>query len=854
MKAKVSRGGGFKGVLNYVFDVEAQATGEKKPEFCGGNMSSQTPQALAKEFGITKNLRPDCKKPVWHCSLSLPEGDRLSANKWGELAQHFMIEMGMDPANFLYSAVRHNDTDYDHIHIVASRIGLDGSLWHGKFEALKAIDATQALEKMHGLTPTPGLELEHKKDRKSLTHGELNMAIRTEMKPPRTVCQDAIDEVLQDKGVITAPQFIGRLAALGVHAVPSVASTGTMNGFSFEAEGVSFTGSKLGEGYKWAKLQLKGVEYVKNRDFEELADTKRRAADRATAGPDAGRDQRPAGLDSAPSAELGAAAEPGSRPGERVLESTGPDLVDAPRRAESFGSVRPSDESAAADPGSAGGGAEQPGSAFDGSENSLSLNDAGIRDGEHRDAPARAESQHGLDGRSSGQDSGVAGAADNGLERLGDGLEQGGWEARDSGAAAERADGPGESQTSMESMGRVGGSGSAGRNAGAGWAAGFKQNSAAQRRANLAKSQRPRKSIVEQDRVTARTIDPTAYLRQAGFDVKTEGRHLSVRQHGDEVYRVTCKPDGHWITCDKYQNGIGDNIALVQEIEPCTSFSEAVYRLAGAPSVGAALRPAAPAPVRQPPQMPTQAREDVRRGREYLQGRGISLETYQQAEKAGMLRYSAGGVLFVGRDQDGTAWNIMRRAVEAQEGVQKRDLSGTDKRHPQMLLGASETVLIVEGGADALAAHDLARRQGRPVPTVLVSGGANVRSWMQTPWVQAVLKLAKKIIVAFEHETCAETQAKTDAAHQVQIDKLREMCGGAEVVGWKPPEGIKDMAALNEHHQAAAQTVPVPRSTSEHALRIQAALQQHCDRESRNQDLDRNQGMSMQHLAASGRE
>ena len=72
MKAKVSRGGGFKGVLNYVFDVEAQATGEKKPEFCGGNMSSQTPQALAKEFGITKNLRPDCKKPVWHCSLSLP--------------------------------------------------------------------------------------------------------------------------------------------------------------------------------------------------------------------------------------------------------------------------------------------------------------------------------------------------------------------------------------------------------------------------------------------------------------------------------------------------------------------------------------------------------------------------------------------------------------------------------------------------------------------------------------------------------------------------------------------------------------------------------------------------------------
>ena len=90
-----------------------------------------------------------------------------------------------------------------------------------------------------------------------------------------------------------------------------------------------------------------------------------------------------------------------------------------------------------------------------------------------------------------------------------------------------------------------------------------------------------------------------------------------------------------------------------------------------------------------------------------------------------------------------------------------------------MLPGASETVLVVEGGVDALAAHDIARRQGRPAPTVLVSGGANVRAWMQTPWVQAVLQLAKKIIVAFEREAKAEVQLKTDAAHQVQIDRLR---------------------------------------------------------------------------------
>ena len=69
---------------------------------------------------------------------------------------------------------------------------------------------------------------------------------------------------------------------------------------------------------------------------------------------------------------------------------------------------------------------------------------------------------------------------------------------------------------------------------------------------------------------------------------------------------------------------------------------------------------------------------------------------------------------------------------------------------------------------------------------------------MQTPWVQAILKLAKRVIVAFEREATPETQVKTDAAHQVQMQRLQEVCG-AQVTGWKPPEGAKDIAELNVH-------------------------------------------------------
>lgn len=300
---------------------------------------------------------------------------------------------------------------------------------------------------------------------------------------------------------------------------------------------------------------------------------------------------------------------------------------------------------------------------------------------------------------------------------------------------------------------------------------------------------------------------------------------MSVRLHGDEAYRVTRKNDGHWVTCDKYENGIGDNIALVQELEPGTGFAESVYRLSGAPSVAATAtrpRPAPPPVVRKPPRMPSQNAQDVRRGRAYLTGRGISLETIGHAETAGMLRYSARGVLFVGWDDAGTAQNITRRATDASELVQKRDLAGADKRHPPMLPGTSEAVLIVEGGTDALAAHDIARRAGRPLPTVLISGGANVRSWIETPWVQRVLKLAKRVIVAFEREDGPEKQARTDAAHQLQMQRLQEVCS-AQVTGWMPAEGIKDMADLNLHQlqeiaaeaEEAAEQDPWARPTPE---------------------------------------
>lgn len=283
MKANITRGGGFRGALNYVFDVGPEATHEKNAELVGGNMSGDNPLSLAREFAVVRQLRPDIKKPVWHASLALPKNERLSTEKWREVAHDFMVHMGFDLDKTPYVVVRHNDTEHDHVHIIASRSALDGSVWLGQWEARRAIEVTQELEKLHGLVITPGLG-DVRAERKKSSRNEIKMAARKEQEPPRERLQRLIDAAA--KGKPTALEFAQRLETEGVNVRANLASTGRMNGFSFEIGGIHFKGQDLGDAYKWNGLQKRGVTYDKERDSAGLERFRAAAAVRQVQGGD----------------------------------------------------------------------------------------------------------------------------------------------------------------------------------------------------------------------------------------------------------------------------------------------------------------------------------------------------------------------------------------------------------------------------------------------------------------------------------------------------------------------------------------------------------------------------------------
>ena len=86
MKAKVNRGNGFRGLLDYAMSAE------KKHEIVATNMSGTTPRELAAEFKVSRQLRPNTKNPVVEFSLNMPHGEDVSPEVWENIIEDFLKE------------------------------------------------------------------------------------------------------------------------------------------------------------------------------------------------------------------------------------------------------------------------------------------------------------------------------------------------------------------------------------------------------------------------------------------------------------------------------------------------------------------------------------------------------------------------------------------------------------------------------------------------------------------------------------------------------------------------------------------------------------------------------------------
>ncbi|HCA9856426.1 TPA: relaxase/mobilization nuclease domain-containing protein, partial [Klebsiella pneumoniae] len=252
---KIKRGKSFAGVVLYV--LKPGSHHRTVPEVIGGNMTGDCSQELIDEFNLTKELRSDVAKPVWHNSLRLPQGESLTNEQWKRIADDYMKRMGFGDTH-LRCYVLHDDQAGQHIHIIASRIDIaGGKLYLGRNENLISTRIISELEMAHGLTVTkvtktaPSLSNKQPK-RKRISRNEQMLSERTGLPCPKKSLQQILDKSLADTPDLLT--FIKRLEEAEVGWTANVASTGKMNGFSFSYRDIAFKASQLGKGYSWANL------------------------------------------------------------------------------------------------------------------------------------------------------------------------------------------------------------------------------------------------------------------------------------------------------------------------------------------------------------------------------------------------------------------------------------------------------------------------------------------------------------------------------------------------------------------------------------------------------------------------
>ncbi|QNS41973.1 relaxase/mobilization nuclease domain-containing protein [Chryseobacterium manosquense] len=164
MIAKIGRSGNLYGALAYNQLKVENENGQilfanKMIETAKGHYSvAQLAQSFAPYLIANRNT----EKPTLHISLNPDPKDKVSDDRYREMAEEYMREMGYGDQPFV--VFKHADIDRSHIHIVSVCVDEEGKKISDKFEKMRSMNICRELERKHGLIPAT--DKEHKQSEK----------------------------------------------------------------------------------------------------------------------------------------------------------------------------------------------------------------------------------------------------------------------------------------------------------------------------------------------------------------------------------------------------------------------------------------------------------------------------------------------------------------------------------------------------------------------------------------------------------------------------------------------------------------------------------------------------------------
>lgn len=267
MTANMIKGKGFRGALRY----NMEKVGKNVAEVLDHSFVEVSEKSIMKEIQMIKVLRPNLQKYFYHTSINFPPTEDLTNATMTRIGQDYLRESGF--TQHQYIMFRHHDADHPHLHILVNRIGYDGKVMSDSNDFARCEKILRNLEKKYNLTEV--LSSNQAKER-AMTKNELEMMKRTNEPSAKTALQVIIKQVLESRPRLSTEEFIQKLGSKGVNVLFNQASTGYVSGISYNYEGITIIGSKLGNDFKWTTIK-NCINYEQERDRATIYEANIRA-------------------------------------------------------------------------------------------------------------------------------------------------------------------------------------------------------------------------------------------------------------------------------------------------------------------------------------------------------------------------------------------------------------------------------------------------------------------------------------------------------------------------------------------------------------------------------------------------
>lgn len=156
MIAKITSGSDLYGVLAYNF---LKIEDDKASILYSKNFASE-PESIydaLDEFSPYFLANKRTKKTVFHVSLNPSLKDNIDKETMIKIADEYMERMGY--SNQPYLVFSHKDIEREHIHIVSSRVDIEGNMIKNSFERRRSFNITRDIEEKYNLHPATNQEI-----------------------------------------------------------------------------------------------------------------------------------------------------------------------------------------------------------------------------------------------------------------------------------------------------------------------------------------------------------------------------------------------------------------------------------------------------------------------------------------------------------------------------------------------------------------------------------------------------------------------------------------------------------------------------------------------------------------------